>query len=184
MKRLLPDCCKTSARWCCYKIWGNPTRGFSNKPATPEQIWPRLERHTLGFDHLALSGLLLQAWGLPEPLTQAVTADLADEPGSAHSSSIDRPSELAKILHLAHLLTMLMTGPPADLLARLLSVGARYRGLRHEQLLQLVESLEDKVSQLAGVLTLELPSGVRYSELLIRAKRNWRKQPPTPPANC
>ncbi len=124
------------------------------------------ETRALGFAHFELSSKMLERWGLPAPLVSAIgigphteTIDALDQ--------LDRP--LPQILHLADNLSSLLTESRGDLLPILMRAAVRYCGLTHAQLLALVGQLEDKVQQFADVLSLQLPGGQNYSQILIAA---------------
>lgn len=125
------------------------------------------ELDTLGFDHLVLSARLLTHWGLPAGLCAAIAVPPA----------LDRVEELAakertlpRILHLAQLVARLIDQPYGGWLSELLAVGERYCGLKYDKLQPIVEALQSKVSELAEVLSLQLPEGRSYVDLLIAAQ--------------
>ena len=70
---------------------------------------------------------------------------------------------------MAELLARLMEQPYGSALHELLSVGSKYCGLTYEALQGLVASLQAKVRDLAEVLSLELPQGQTYVDLLLAA---------------
>jgi HD-like signal output (HDOD) protein len=125
-----------------------------------------LESKALGFDHAILSARLLDHWGLPPSVCQAV--------GMQHDverlTSLDSAqADVPQILHLAELCSALLTQQRPDVLQELLDVGQRYRGLTTDQLEQLVGSLDEKVRQLADVLSLQLPDDLHYADILASA---------------
>jgi HD-like signal output (HDOD) protein/GGDEF domain-containing protein len=121
-----------------------------------------LESEALGFDHTALSARLLSHWGLPKPLLEAV----AWKPG------VDRsPPGLAQILCLAELVARLLVDGQSAILPTLLMAGEQYRGMTPAQFETLVGRLEERVVQLANVLSLELPDGLAYQDVLVRSQR-------------
>ncbi|HET6882959.1 MAG TPA: HDOD domain-containing protein [Pirellulales bacterium] len=132
--------------------------------------WPRdelcsLERRLIGFDHGQLTAGLLEQWGLPEPLVAAVqTPDNREEiealSGEARST--------AQIIYVAEKLAELLADEQVVALRDLLSVTDRGR-FSEEQLSAIAASLDETVSQLADVLSLDLPQGLAYAEVLARA---------------
>ena len=67
------------------------------------------------------------------------------------------------------MLASLLTESRSDLLPDLLAAADRYHALRPSQLSGLVNTLQEKVEQLADVLMLELPSGSDYKSVLVKA---------------
>lgn len=118
------------------------------------------EVQAMGFEHTALSSRLLEHWGLPETLVEAVSWE------SIHGS--ERP--LVQIVHLAELLTRLLVDRRCQALEEVLEVGGRYRGLTAEQVENLVAALGEKVRQLADVLSLQLPAGMDYQDVLAQSQ--------------
>ena len=127
-----------------------------------------LETSTLGFDHSVLSARLLDHWQLPPTIVSAV--------GVAHNSEriLGLPPDeqvLPQILHLAELIACFLTQRDAEFLAHLLNIGQQYHELTESQLDSLIRSLEEKVPQLAEILSLQLPEGTDYSAILALSHR-------------
>ncbi len=125
-----------------------------------------LEAEAMGFTHTALSAKLLARWHLPQNLVEAVAAgpqQAADGTGGRSAS--------AQILHLAELIARLLADGQTSQLARLLELARDYRNLPEDQLQALLADLEEKVCQLASVLSLQLPEGVQYADILAEAQR-------------
>ena len=125
-----------------------------------------LATKAIGFDHAHLSARLLERWGLPRTLVEAIGA------GRPPSGIMELPHTarcLPQILHLAELLAGLLTENRSDLLPDLLAAADRYHALRQSQLSGLVNTLQEKVEQLADVLKLELPAGSDYKTVLVAA---------------
>lgn len=132
--------------------------------------WPRdevraLERRLIGFDHGQLTAGLLEQWGLPESLIMAVQS-----PGTR--AEIDALSgdarTTAQVLYTAEKLAELLADEHVVALKDLLSVAGDGR-FSEQQLNTIAASLDQTVTQLADVLSLDLPQGVGYSEVLARA---------------
>jgi HD-like signal output (HDOD) protein len=122
-----------------------------------------LQRRTLGFDHTQLSARLLSQWQLPEAIVAA-----AQLPRSSDEVLDSQPS-LRQIVYLADLLSRVLLGPQTDALQELLDASRACTTLDEQQLARLVADLQNKVPQLAGVLSLKLPEKLDYSDLLARA---------------
>jgi diguanylate cyclase (GGDEF)-like protein len=125
-----------------------------------------LSTRSFGFDHAELTAQLLERWGLPHTLVEAIRA------GRPPATIADLPSTarcLPQILHLAELLAGLLTENRRDMLSDLLQAADRYHALRPNQLSELVGKLQEKVEQLADVLNLDLPSGSDYTKVMLEA---------------
>lgn len=120
-----------------------------------------LETESLGFDHTLLTSRLLDHWGLPKALAEAVH----QPPDLAASDA----SQLARTLGLAEHITAWLADGRADALDQLLHSDAQRQGLSPKQLEDIVATLEEKVRQLADVLSLRLPEGRDYSDVLMQA---------------
>jgi HD-like signal output (HDOD) protein/GGDEF domain-containing protein len=148
------------------KDLGEPYACFLQKVVDENGNLLAMETEALGFDHSELSARLLQKWGLPESFTRAIAAaKVVDElrriPG--------RAAALPQILHLAELLTQLVSERRIGALPDLLDAARIYRGISRTQITSLVEKLGEKVSQLADVLSLELPNHKEFCEVLAEA---------------
>lgn len=133
--------------------------------------WPRrevrtLERRLIGFDHVQLTAGLLEQWGLPESLVAAVQWPDACDEIELLSGDV-RPQ--AEILYLAESLAELLADERTDALSALLQATRGGQGLSEKQVGGLTASLEETVTQLAAVLSVDLPRGLAYSEVLARA---------------
>jgi len=145
---------------------GEPYARFLEKVHAERGDLAPLETATLGFDHAILSAGLLDHWGLPESLVRAVA--MPHDPDRLLALSPEEQS-VPQILHLADSLAELLTGERADVLPGLLDAGRRYHDLSEEQLQTLVGTIQEKVEQLADVLSLEFPEGTDYLAVLARA---------------
>lgn len=112
-----------------------------------------LEVEAMGFDHTELTSKLLDHWHLPEALVNAVRWNVAQ-------NELDRmsPDERAerKILHLAELIAKLLADGDTSVLAQLVETGRDGHNLSKQRLDNLVWDLEEKVDNLAEVLSLRL----------------------------
>ncbi|HMC12705.1 MAG TPA: HDOD domain-containing protein [Pirellulaceae bacterium] len=125
------------------------------------------ELDTLGFDHLVLSARLLGHWGLPPGLCAAISIP-PDEDRIDDLTKDERT--LPRMLHLADLLARLIDQPYGGALGELLAVGSRYCNLTYEKLQPIVAAIQHKVEELADVLSLQLPEGQSYVDLLLAAQ--------------
>ncbi len=138
---------------------GNPYVRLLDKVYATGQDLPAMETESMGFDHTRLTSQLLDHWGLPEALVEAVCLNTAAE------------NRLQQILHLAELVARFLADGQSNVLGELLAAGQRYHDLSKEQLDELMGNLEEKVRQLADVLSLQLPDGLDYRDLLVQAHR-------------
>ncbi len=125
-----------------------------------------LETESLGFDHTTLSAELLRNWNMPEVLVEAI-AEKRDY--QALASKNTPAAALARVLHLAGLLAELVGQNRLHVLPELLEAGEVYCGFDRERLHEIVPLLQEKVQQLAEVLSLDLPTGVDFSQIIVEA---------------
>lgn len=150
---------------------GNPYARFLDRGISGHLDISAIEQKAMGFDHVALSVKLLTQWKLPEALIEAVAWRPhagADAAGDAESS---QPPALAKILHLAELIAQLLADGQTQALGGVLAVGRSYHRLLESQLDSLVADMEEKTRQLATILSLQLPGGLEYRDILAQAHR-------------
>lgn len=132
--------------------------------------WPRdeirsLERKLIGFDHGQLTAGLLEQWGLPESLIAAVQSP---ETRAEINALSGEARTTAQILYIAEKLAELLADERAVALKDLLAVAGDDR-FTEPQMAALARSLDETVTQLADVLSLDLPQGLAYAEVLSRA---------------
>ncbi|QDU94270.1 sensor domain-containing diguanylate cyclase [Lignipirellula cremea] len=127
-----------------------------------------LEVLSLGFDHQVLSARLLESWQLPATLVAAVGA-------RSESLSIlalgDPALRLPLTLHLAELLTAVLVDRRMGAFPELEYAIASYDRLALTEMEGIVAGLEEKVDQLAEVLTVRLSNGCSYIEVLSQAQQ-------------
>jgi HD-like signal output (HDOD) protein len=145
---------------------GQPYVDFLDRVYEEEGDARALESNALGFDHSELSAALLKQWSLPEKLIQAV----------AIRGTTDRlvrlpedQSEGPQILHLSELLAQVVAEHRTAALPELLNAARAYRDIGRKELVALVATLGEKVDALADVLSLELPDGQDYEQVLFDA---------------
>lgn len=125
-----------------------------------------LERHVLGFDHTQLTAGLLEQWGLPPSLVEAVNAPDTRE----QLDALPRSSRaMAQILYVASRLAELLADQRTEALTDILQAVRKDHHLSDRHLAGLAAGLDETVTQLADVLSLELPGGLGYAEVLARA---------------
>ncbi len=122
----------------------------------------RMETKALGFDHAALTVRLLDQWRLPATLSTAIAA--ANDPALMPRLQ-GTELELTQVLRLANLVAELMADGRQEALADLHACGRAFRGLTERDFEELLRDLEQRVSQLADALSLELPKDFRYEQV-------------------
>ncbi|HEX7378931.1 MAG TPA: HDOD domain-containing protein [Pirellulales bacterium] len=143
---------------------GRPYVEMLRKADWPRQEVRALERKLIGFDHGQLTAGLLEQWGLPEAL---IAASQSPETLEKINELSGETRSTAQILHLAEKLAELLADERTVALQDLLAVAeSRFT---ETQLAGLARSLDETVTQLADVLSLDLPRGLAYSEVLSRA---------------
>ena len=147
--------------------FGEPYVSFLRRVYESDADLTKTEVRTMGFSHIELSARLLAQWGLPETLVEAVGWD----PESRDPASMSNAGRtLAQVVHLAELVARLMLDGRPGVLGELMDVGNRYHGLTESHLEEVVSQLEKKVRQLADVLSLQLPDGMDYRDVLMRSQ--------------
>ena len=146
---------------------GQPYVNFLGRVRAEEGDLCALERSAIGMDHTQLTSGLLDRWGLPRLLVQAVAAR-PETPDQGDSSPL---STLSRILHLVDLMTHFLVDRQYDVLPEFMETGRKYRQLSVEQVTALISDLQEKVEQLAEVLSLELPAGLDYRDVLNQSHR-------------
>jgi HD-like signal output (HDOD) protein len=144
---------------------GRPYAGLLSEAIATRSELCQLERESLQFDHVQLTAALLEHWNLPKPLVAAIA-----EPRDHHRwarSKADH-AHLVRVLHLAELFAQLIGQRRLSVLPDLLEAGAAYCDLDKPRLNELIEGLEPKVRQLAGVLSLSIDAG-DYTQILLQA---------------
>jgi HD-like signal output (HDOD) protein/GGDEF domain-containing protein len=144
------------------KELGDTYSRFLEKVQAEHGDLPALEQASLGFTHAELSARLLDGWNLPEPIVQAVAG------GATGAAVTPEAQRLIDVLQLAELIAGVLIDERPDALPELLERGAAF-GFSSDELNQLVETLEEKVRQLAEVLSLSPPQGVHYRDVLVTA---------------
>ncbi len=145
---------------------GGPYCQFLDRVIVGKGDLTSLELETLGFDHRVLSARLLESWTLPDNIVRAVGTETDVESILALP---DPPQTLAKILHLAERLTVVVRQERVGSDPGLLELGELYCGLTSTQLETLVVTLEEKVKQLADILSVPLHGSTNFVRVLAEA---------------
>ena len=154
---------------------GTPYVGLLEKAFAGGVDLQKLEIEAMGFDHTELTSKLLDHWQLPEMLVRAVRWNVPCE--RLERMSPDERAE-RQILHLAELIAKLLADGDTGVLEQLVEAGRDGHSLSKQRLDCLVCDLQEKVDNLAEVLSLKLDcgncsddeqSGGDYRDLLDRA---------------
>ncbi len=145
---------------------GEPYVRFLEKVIAGGKDLSALETESMGFNHTEVSAKLLAHWGLPEMLIEAVASQTTLGP---HADASLPEGVLPQILHLAEWFAQLLADEQSAALGELLQAGRQYQDLTKDRLETLVVVLGEKVQQLADVLSLQLPDGLDYADILAQA---------------
>ena len=140
---------------------GTPYADFLRKAGKFEVPLLDLERRTLGFDHTQLSSGLLATWQLPDELVQGV---IAVGPDTAQAAG-----PIARVLELAELAARLLVHQQSACWLELRTLAQREYGVSESQVQALLSELQDKVAQLAEVLSLRIPGVDDYRSIVEQA---------------
>lgn len=144
---------------------GKPYVAFVRRADVYGDALRDLERRAIGFDHIQLTTGLLSQWKLPRSLVEAVSAS---DPSPGPDDNRSTASALPRTLHLAELLAGLLAEQRAELLPELLQAGRRYQ-VGEQTMTEIAADLEEIVGHLADVLSLQLPVGMAYQDVFVRA---------------
>ncbi len=148
------------------KDLGTPYAEFLARVIKDDGNLDQLEIETLGFDHAVLSARLLERWGLPESLVEAIAV-----PHNADRIA-ELPEEkqmLPQVLHLAELLSLMLGRQAWGYLGDVLGYGRQYAEIECEPLEDMVTLIAEQVMQLADVLSLNLGEATDFRDLLCDA---------------
>jgi HD-like signal output (HDOD) protein len=148
------------------------------------------ELQSMGFDHTELTARLLEHWRLPTVLIDAVRAGPPRTPRDAPSAPNApaalgasagkgdpavrdapawEPSPIGRVVAMAGRIARLMADNQAEVYPQIVAAARQWRLLPDEAVDPFLQTLEQKVQQLAEVLSLKLPEGVDASSLIVRA---------------
>ena len=133
--------------------------------------WPsaEVELETLGFDNLDVAAALLEHWGLPELLIQAMAGMRGPVEGA--SELPDMLVRTCNVIHVACLLTEFLTGDgDRALLTRIEEDAQRLFDLPPAVIDRLIESLEPGLRETSEMLSMDLPAGKTPAEVLAEAR--------------
>ncbi len=146
---------------------GEPYIAFLDRARRERGDLATRELVALGFDHAMFSARLLDHWGLPQPLVQAI----AQRQDIEHLASLPEPTcRLPQTLHLAELAARLLADEQPAALPELHRAAQRYKNLSPPQIEMLLRSLHDTMTALAEALDIDGCSPLDCDQILERAK--------------
>jgi PAS domain S-box-containing protein len=127
----------------------------------------QLEEETVGANHAEVGAYLLRRWGLPEDVTEAIRCH--HQPGAVDNAN-QEVTDRAYRLYFASLIGHLHVAPrDPSLSARLLQLSSERFRLDAPQLERFLRPLQDKVSEFAAVLNVDIGETPQYPTLLTQA---------------
>ena len=126
-----------------------------------------LEYRATGFDHTQLTGRLLRNWSLPESLINTIDT-------SPHVQMPLAPEILQQrtILAVAEKIALILADQRTDELPEALRMTTEQLWITQGQFFEAMSRIEDLVLQLGDILSLQLPDGLGYDDLLSQARQS------------
>ncbi|WP_147274425.1 HDOD domain-containing protein [Bremerella cremea] len=143
---------------------GDAYANFAAKVLQEEADLAEMEWATLGFDHGILGCRLLQSWHLPDALIQVIR-----EGHPSSGVSFERLAGQAMTLRLAHNLAEVLVHHRLELMPKFLEQLAQATQYGADVVENLVIDIQEKLYQLASVLSVSLPEGVNYDDVVSQA---------------
>ena len=135
---------------------------------------PSLERELLGFDYLQVGSLILEAWELPDVITQPIAhfanpSGLSDEADAA-------TQEITKVLFLASYATQIICDRrKGRALAELEEQGQKLFGLSVETIESFTVGLESGIMETAALLNVEVEKDISHNRIMDDARQQMVK---------
>ncbi len=142
---------------------GTPYADFLRKACKLDVPLLDLERRTLGFDHTELSSRLLTNWHLPEELSQGVIA--------ARPCPLASAAMIARVLQMAELVARLLVQRQSSGWLELVAMAESEFQVAPDRVKDLLADLQEKVRQLADVLSLRIAGVDDYRAIVEQAHR-------------
>jgi len=143
---------------------GDAYANFVAKVCEEEADLTIMEIETIGFDHGVLGCRLLQSWKLPDSIVETIRI-------SDPSSGIDDQELTGQVatIRLAHRFAEMLTRNRTQLLPELIETLRLHSECEQEEVEKLAVDIQEKVFQLASVLSVTLPDGSDYQEVVATA---------------
>ena len=129
-----------------------------------------LEDREIGINHAEAGAHFLEGWRLPRELTQAIR--FHHQPEAAPGMCAERAWLLSFATHIARLH---QTTDHPELLGQIVTLGQQRYGLRDEPLFAFLDSLDDKISEFAALLEVDLGPAESIANLFTKATENLTK---------
>ncbi len=141
---------------------GDAYADFAAKVQAEEADLLQLELETIGFDHVILGCRLLQSWNLPQILIQRIRRG---QPGPPLPLMTGPPSTL----YLAHQLAEILVRQRLNLLPKFLDQLTAATQHDRKTVETLVIEVQAKLYQLADAMSVALPEGTDYTQIVTQA---------------
>ena len=123
-----------------------------------------IEKRAMGFDHVQLSFKMMEGWGFPASLQER------NDPLDSDGFDSEEPGMAPRLLCVAKMVADLLASERTSVLPALLEESRRLLQIDDSQTEGILDSIEEKVRQLANVLSLKLPQNLDYHSLLATAR--------------
>lgn len=129
------------------------------------QPLPQVERDKMGFTHAYLSGTLLETWGLPKVICEAIATHRGDG-----AEAIGEPGSLPTIIHAAAILADLFCQEVASAqLDCIKDLCIEKTGIAADKLEQILEAIDEHVNTTAAMLSVHVGETIHYTQLQAEA---------------
>ena len=129
-----------------------------------------LEYRAIGFDHTQLAGRLLRGWSLPETLVHTIDA------GPQHPMPLSpEVVQQRAILAVAEKVSLLLASGRSGELRDILRLAKDTLHLDEASFYEAIGQIEELVLQLGDILSLQLPEGLGYEDLLDEARKRMKE---------
>jgi hypothetical protein len=128
-----------------------------------------LEYRAIGFDHTQLAGRFLRNWSLPDTLIN--TIDTSPQRSMPLSPEV---VQQRAILDVAEKISLLLASGRSDDLREILRLAEETLRLDEAPFYEALGRIEELVLQLGDILSLQLPEGLGYEDLLNEARERMK----------
>lgn len=146
---------------------GEPYAQLFRRACNDQYDLATLEYRATGFDHTQLTGRLLRNWSLPETLINTIDT-------SPHLQMPLSPELLQQraILAVAEKIALILADQRSGMLTETLRQATEALRINHDQFFEAMGRVEEMVLQLGDILSLQLPAGLGYEDLLNQARQS------------
>lgn len=149
---------------------GDPYSHLYQRACNDHYDLAMLEYRATGFDHTQLTGRLLRNWSLPEVLISTIDTN-------PHVQMPLSPEVLQQraILAVAEKVALVLADGRSDELNEALRLAKESLRIQEEPFFEAISRIEELVLQLGDILSLKLPDGLGYDDLLSEARHRMRE---------